>query len=106
MVCPMAAMTDAGKMVNPIGVAATGARLERTRRGRGPTLVVVAASIAAVRPEVLGAVANRPRRARALVVGSFTPTGGSAVDFRVFIDAVIEVEMGLTVGRARSPGPT
>ncbi|MEQ1854974.1 MAG: hypothetical protein ABL963_00810 [Longimicrobiales bacterium] len=57
--------------------------------------VVEAALIAAVRAEVLAAVPDWPHKASALIVGSFTPTGGSAVDFRVFIDAEIEVEMDL-----------
>jgi hypothetical protein len=56
---------------------------------------VEAALIAAVRAQVLAAVPDWPRKASVLVVGSFTPTSAAAVDFRVFIDAEIEVEMDL-----------
>jgi hypothetical protein len=54
-----------------------------------------AALIAAVRAEVLAAVPDWPEEASALIVGSFTPTGGTSVDFRVFLEAEIEVEMDL-----------
>ena len=56
---------------------------------------VEAALIAAVRAEVLAAVPDWPRKASALIVGSFTPTSGTATSFRVFLDAEIEVEMDL-----------
>jgi hypothetical protein len=56
---------------------------------------VEAALIAAVRSEILAVVPDWPEDASALVVGSFTPTGGSPVDFRVFLKAEIEVEMDL-----------
>lgn len=56
---------------------------------------VEAALIAAVRAEVLAAVPDWPRKASALVVGSFTPTNGTATSFRVFLEAEIEVEMDL-----------
>jgi hypothetical protein len=56
---------------------------------------VEAALIAAIRAEVLAAVPDWPEEASALIRGSFTPTGGAAVDFRVFIEAEIEVEMEL-----------
>lgn len=36
-----------------------------------------------------------PEKASMVVVGSFTPTGGSAVDFRVYFEAEIEVEFDL-----------
>ncbi len=57
---------------------------------------VEAALIAAVRAEILAVVPDWPDEASALVTGSFTPTGGSPVDFRVFLKAEIEVEMDLT----------
>jgi len=54
-----------------------------------------AAAIDLVRAEVLAAVPDWPDKASALITGAFTPTGGSPVDFRVFIDAEIEIEMEL-----------
>jgi hypothetical protein len=51
--------------------------------------------IAAVRAEILAAVPDWPEEASALVTGSFAPTSGSEVDFRVFLKAEIEVEMEL-----------
>jgi hypothetical protein len=56
---------------------------------------VEAALIAAVRAEVLALVPDWPDEASGLVVGSFTPTSGSPVDFRVFLKAEIEIEMEL-----------
>lgn len=56
---------------------------------------VEAALIAAVRAEVLAAVPDWPDEASVLVTGSFTPTSGTATDFRVFMKAEIEVEMDL-----------
>jgi hypothetical protein len=56
---------------------------------------VEAALIAAVRQEVEGEFPDWPRKASALVVGSFTPTGGSPVDFRVYLEAEVEIEMEL-----------
>jgi hypothetical protein len=53
------------------------------------------ALIAAVRAEILAAVPDWPEEASALVTGSFTPTGGAATDFRVFLKAEIEVELEL-----------
>lgn len=56
---------------------------------------VEAALISAVRAEILAVVPDWPDEASALVTGSFTPTNGSAVDFRVFLKAEIEIEMEL-----------
>lgn len=56
---------------------------------------VRAAEIAAVRAQVLAEFPDWPRKASALVTGSFTPSGGSAVDFRVFLEAEVEVEIDL-----------
>lgn len=56
---------------------------------------VEAALIAAVRSQILAVVPDWPEEASALIVGSFTPAGGAAVDFRVFLEAEIEVEMDL-----------
>jgi len=54
-----------------------------------------AALIAAVRAEVLAAIPDWPEEASALIVGSFAPTGGTPVEFRVFLEAEIEVELDL-----------
>jgi len=54
-----------------------------------------AALIAAVRSEILQQIPDWPRKASAMVTGSFTPTGGAAVDFRVFLEAEIEIEFEL-----------
>jgi hypothetical protein len=56
---------------------------------------VEGALIAAVRAQVLAAVPDWPEEASVLVTGSFTPTSGTATDFRVFMKAEIEVEMAL-----------
>jgi hypothetical protein len=56
---------------------------------------VEGALIAAVRAQILAVVPDWPNEASALVTGSFTPTGGSSVDFRVFLKAEIEIEMEL-----------
>ena len=53
------------------------------------------ALIAAVRAQVLAVVPDWPDEASALITGSFDPTSGSPVDFRVFLKAEIEVEMEL-----------
>lgn len=55
----------------------------------------MAAAIEAVRLQILGQFPDWPRKASALIVGSFTPTGGAAEDFRVYIDAEIEIEFEL-----------
>lgn len=56
---------------------------------------VEAAMIAAVRAEVLAVIPDWPDEASALVTGSFAPTAGGSIDFRVFLKAEIEVEMEL-----------
>ncbi len=53
-----------------------------------------AVAIQAVRDAILAAgFDDWPSGASMLAVGSFTPTGGSAVPFRVFFDAEIEIEL-------------
>jgi len=54
-----------------------------------------AAAIAAVRAEILSAFPDWPEKASALVVGTFEPVGGSAIDFRVYLEAEVEVELDL-----------
>lgn len=54
-----------------------------------------AARIAALRQQIVSQFPDWPRDASMLVVGSFTPTGGTARPFRVFIEAEIEIELGL-----------
>jgi hypothetical protein len=55
-----------------------------------------AAAIEAVRLEILGVIPDWPRKASTLVVGTFEPAGGgAAIDFRVFLDAEVEIEMPL-----------
>lgn len=54
-----------------------------------------AAAIASVRAEILAAFPDWPRKASALVVGSFQPTDGDPIDFRVFVEAEVEIEMDL-----------
>ena len=51
--------------------------------------------IIALRAAVRSRFPDWPRDASVLVVGSFTPTGGTSVPFRVFFDAEIEIEMHL-----------
>ncbi len=45
--------------------------------------------------QVRAAFPDWPESASMVVVGSFTPTGGTAVDFRVYFEAEIEVELDL-----------
>jgi hypothetical protein len=54
-----------------------------------------AGGVATVRSQILAIVPDWPREASALVTGTFTPTGGVATDFRVFLKAEIEIEMAL-----------
>ena len=55
-----------------------------------------AALIAAVRQEIELEFPDWPREASALVVGSFTPSdGGPTVDFRVYLEAEVEIEFEL-----------
>ena len=54
-----------------------------------------ASLIAALFTQVRAAFSDWPEKASMVVVGTFTPTGGSAVDFRTYFDADIEVEFDL-----------
>jgi hypothetical protein len=54
-----------------------------------------AALIAALLVEVRAAFPDWPDEASMVVVGAFTPTGGSTVDFTTYFEAEIEVEMEL-----------
>ena len=54
-----------------------------------------ASLIAALFTKVRADFPDWPEKASMVVVGSFTPTGGSAVDFRVYFEAEIEVEFDL-----------
>lgn len=54
-----------------------------------------AARIQALLAQVRAQFPDWPRDASMLVVGTFTPTGGQPRAFRVFIEAEIEVEVGL-----------
>jgi hypothetical protein len=51
--------------------------------------------IAQLRQQILAQFPDWPRDASMLVVGTFTPTGGAARPFRVFIEAEIEIELDL-----------
>lgn len=51
--------------------------------------------IAALRSQILAQFPDWPQDASMLVVGSFTPTGGDAIPFRVYFEAEIEIEMDL-----------
>jgi len=54
-----------------------------------------AAAIEAVRAQILAIVPDWPRKASTLVTGSFAPSAGGSIDFRVFLEAEIEVELDL-----------
>lgn len=54
-----------------------------------------AALIAALRSEILQQVSDWPRKASAMVTGTFQPTSGDPVDFRVFLEAEVEIEFPL-----------
>lgn len=54
-----------------------------------------AAAIEAVRLQILNVIPDWPRKASTLVVGTFAPVGGGSIDFRVFLDAEIEIEREL-----------
>jgi hypothetical protein len=54
-----------------------------------------AAAIAALRAEILSEFPDWPRKASALVVGTFQPTEGDPLDFRVYMEAEVEIEMDL-----------
>ncbi len=51
--------------------------------------------ILALRRTILDEFPDWPENATALVVGSFQPTGGAARDFRVYLEAEIEIEIDL-----------
>lgn len=54
-----------------------------------------AQQIATLRAQILAQFPDWPRDASILVIGSFTPTGGAPVAFRVYFEAEIEIEMNL-----------
>lgn len=54
------------------------------------------ARIDALRQQILASFPDWPRDASMLVAGTFTPTGGAAQPFRVFVEAEIEIETELT----------
>jgi len=58
---------------------------------------VLAAAIAALREEILLEIPDWPRKASAMVVGTFesVATGPDPVSFRVFLDAEVEIERDL-----------
>lgn len=49
-----------------------------------------------LREEILSEFPDWPKDASAMVVGTFTPTGGDPMPFRVFLEAEVEVEMELS----------
>jgi hypothetical protein len=65
-----------------------------------------AARIAALRQQILAQFPDWPRDASMLVVGTFTPAGGSARPFRAFIEAEIEIELGLNPPLTVNEGAT
>ena len=54
-----------------------------------------ASLIASLFTQVRAVFPDWPEKASMVVVGSFTPTGGTAVKFRVYFEAEIEVEFDL-----------
>ena len=54
-----------------------------------------AQQIAALRAQILAQFPDWPQDASMMVVGTFTPTGGAAVPFRVYFEAEIEIEKAL-----------
>jgi hypothetical protein len=68
-----------------------------------------AAEIAVLEAAIRDEFPDWPRKATALVVGSFTPNGGTATDFRVYVEAEIEIERALVpplvVGDDGTVGP-
>ncbi len=54
-----------------------------------------AAAIAALRTAILGEIPDWPRKASAMVVGRFESAAGGSIEFRVFLDAEIEIELDL-----------
>ncbi len=53
------------------------------------------AEIEALRSTIQGEFPDWPDKASMLVVGTFMPAGGEAMDFRVYFDAEIEIELDL-----------
>ena len=53
------------------------------------------AEIEALRSTIQGEFPDWPDKASMLVVGTFVPAGGEAMDFRVYFDAEIEIELNL-----------
>jgi hypothetical protein len=62
--------------------------------------------IAQLRQQILAQFPDWPRDASMLVVGTFTPTGGAARPFRVFIEAEIEIELDLAPPLSVGEGQT
>lgn len=54
-----------------------------------------AQEIAVLRTQIRAQFPNWPAEASMLVVGSFTPTGGDPIPFRVYFEAEIEIELDL-----------
>lgn len=54
-----------------------------------------AAAIAALRAAILSEIPDWPWKASTLVVGRFESTAGGSIEFRVFLDAEIEIELDL-----------
>ena len=50
----------------------------------------------ALRAQMLALHADWPKDASMVVVGTFTPTGGTARSFRTFVDAEVEIELDLS----------
>ncbi|HEX6042462.1 hypothetical protein [Longimicrobium sp.] len=64
------------------------------------------ARIDALRQQILSQFPDWPRDASMLVVGTFTPTGGTPRSFRAFIEAEIEIELGLNPALTVGEGET
>ena len=62
--------------------------------------------IEALRQQILAQFPDWPRDASMLVVGTFTPTGGAARPFRAFVEAEIEIELGLSPALTVAEGGT
>ena len=62
--------------------------------------------IAQLRQQILAQFPDWPRDASMLVVGTFTPTGGAARPFRVFIEAEIQIELDLNPPLSVGAGQT
>lgn len=62
------------------------------------------ARIEALRQQILAQFPDWPRDASMRVVGTFTPAGGAPRDFAVFLEAEIEIEIGLSPPLVVGPG--